>query len=65
MHTVDRNHVNLLFTRKGRFAHVRQPNGPEYHCNLVFLDDLFDALPGIWCEFDTVCLLLEGLACLY
>ena len=45
-----------LFKRKWRFAHVQQPNRPEYHSNF----SVFGVLLGIWWEFDVMCFLLQG-----
>ncbi len=53
-----------LFTRKWRFAHVQQPNRPEYRSNFTVSWWSFAVLSDIWCEFDVICLLLERLACL-
>ncbi len=48
-----------LFTRKRRFAHVRQPIRLEYHSNFNVFGRSFDVLSGIWCEFDVMCFLLQ------
>ena len=37
-----------LFTRKWRFADVRQPNRPEHRSNLSVFGRSFDVLSGIW-----------------
>ncbi len=49
-----------LFIRNWRFAHVRQPDRPEYRSNFSVFGRSFDVLSGIWCEFDVMCFLLQG-----
>ncbi len=51
-----------LLTRKWRFAHVRQPNRPEYCSNFSAFGRSFDILSGIWCEFDVMCFVPQGRA---
>ncbi len=66
MHTVYcSNHVDLCLQGSGDFCMC----GSQTDRNimniaqiLVFLDDLFEVLPGICGEFDVVCLFPEGLA---
>ncbi len=36
--------------------------GISLECDCFLM--IFDVLSGIWCAFDVVCFLLEGLACL-
>ncbi len=51
-----------LFTRKWRFAHVRQPNRLEYRSNFSVFGRSFDVLSGIWYELNVMCFVLQGRA---
>ncbi len=53
-----------LFTSNWQFVHVRQPKGLEYRLSFTVSCQSFDVLSGIWCEFDVIYLLLEGVVCL-
>ncbi len=51
-----------LFTRKWRFAYVRQLNRLEYRSNFSVFGRSCAVISRIWCEFDVMCFLLQGRA---
>ncbi len=63
IYTVNRNHVDLCLQGSVDLHKCISQMNQNIAQILVCLQwRSFDVLSGVWCEFDVVCLLLEGLA---